>query len=77
MALKNSTFPTNDVRLFLSKQYPYAAKCFAEDMIKYGDSIESFLVQNWLKRYFTSNVAYIIYRKLEASICQTIECSQL
>jgi hypothetical protein len=77
MALKNSTFPTNDVRLFLSKQYPYAAKCFAEDMLKHGDLVESILVENWLRRYFPSNTARTIYRKLEASVYQMMDCSQL
>lgn len=77
MINKNSTFPTNDVSLFLSRQYPYAAKCFAEDMIKHGDSVDAILVQNWFKRYFPSNVAHTIYRNLEANVYQIMICSQL
>lgn len=65
--IQNSTFQTNSVKLFLDSQFPHASKCFAEDMIPYGESIQYILVENWFKRYFPSNLAYVLFRKLKAS----------
>jgi len=73
MALSKSTFETNEVTLFLSKRYPYATTCFAQDMLKHGDTVKSVVVEKWFKSYFPSEVAYSEYRMLEANVTQTVQ----
>jgi len=73
MALSKSTFKTNEVTLFLSKRYPYATTCFAQDMLKHGDTVKSVVVEKWFKSYFPSEVAYSEYRMLEANVTQTVQ----
>ena len=73
MALSKSTFKTNEVTLFLSKRYPYATTCFAQDMLKHGDTVKSVVVEKWFKSYFPSEVAYSEYRMLEANVTQTLQ----
>jgi len=72
MALSTATFETNQVTLYLARTKPYAARCFAEDMVKYGDRVKSTLVEKWFKTYFPSNVNQYEYRKLEANVTQTV-----
>ena len=73
MALSKSTFQTNAVTLFLARTKPYAARCFAEDMVKYGDTVPSIEVEKWFKRYFPSNVNQYEFRNLEANVTQTLQ----
>ena len=47
MALSTATFQTNEVTLFLSQRYPYATTCFAQDMLKHGDTVKSTIVEKW------------------------------
>lgn len=73
MALSTATFQTNQVALFLARTKPYAARCFAEDMVKYGDTVKSTVVEKWFRRYFTSEVAFYEYRNLEANVTQAVQ----
>ncbi len=73
MALSKSTFQTNAVTLFLARTKPYASRCFAEDMVKYGDTVPSIEVEKWFKRYFPSNVNQYEFRNLEANVTQTLQ----
>lgn len=73
MAISKSTFQTNQVTLFLARTKPYAARCFAEDMVKYGDTVPSLEVEKWFRRYFTSEAAFYEYRNLEANVTQTVQ----
>ena len=70
--MENSTFKTNEVTLFLAKRYPYAAQCFAQDTLEYGDTIPSMAVSKWFQRYFPSPKGFITFRELEASVTQTL-----
>ncbi len=70
MALSKATFETNQVTLHLAKTKPYAATCFAQDMVKYGDTVPSIEVEKWFKRYFPSNVNQYEFRNLEANVTQ-------
>jgi hypothetical protein len=47
MALSTASFQTNEVTLFLSQRYPYATTCFAQDMLKHGDTVKSTIVEKW------------------------------
>jgi hypothetical protein len=73
MAISTATFRTNEVTLFLSREFPYAATCFSQDMLKHGETVSSILVEKWFKSYFPSNVNQFQYRLLQASVTQTIQ----
>lgn len=68
----HAEFVTNEVTLYLNNKYPYAATCFAQDMLEYGDTVASTLVEKWFKSYFPSNVNQFEYRSLEANVTQRI-----
>jgi hypothetical protein len=72
MAISTATFQTNQVTLHLAKTKPYASRCFAEDMVKFGDTVPSIEVEKWFKRYFPSNVNQYEFRNLEANVTQTV-----
>ncbi len=67
----SSTFRTNEVTLFLAKKFPYASTSFAQDMVKYGDNVDSNIVENWFKRYFPTGPD--IFREMECECIQTIQ----
>jgi hypothetical protein len=72
VALQSATFNTNEVTLFLAKRFQYAAQCFAQETLKYGDTIPLMVVSNWFQKYFPSPTNYNIFRELEASVTQHI-----
>jgi hypothetical protein len=72
MALSTATFQTNEVTLFLSQRYPYATTCFAQDMLKHGDTVKSTIVEKWFRSYFPAESAFKLFRILEATVTQTI-----
>jgi len=76
MPISTARFHTNDVTLFLSKRFPYAAQCFAQDNLKYGDTILSQIVSNWFQRYFPSPKGYTTFRELECSVTQFVNFSK-
>ena len=73
MAISTATFQTNEVTLFLSRNFPYATTCFAQDMLKHGDTVKSTVVEKWFRGYFPSEVAAQQYRNLEANVTQTVQ----
>jgi hypothetical protein len=73
MALQSAKFNTNEVSLFLAKRFPYAAQCFAQETLEYGDTIPSMVVSKWFQRYFPSQTGFNTFRQLEASVTQFIE----
>ena len=73
MKYSTATFVTNEVALYLNRKYPYAATCFSQDMLQYGDVVESAIVEKWFKRYFPSNVNQFEFRSLEAAVTQTVQ----
>lgn len=73
MALQSAKFNTNEVSLFLARRFPYAAQCFAQETLKYGDTIPSMAVSKWFQRYFPSPTGFNTFRQLEASVTQFIE----
>lgn len=73
MALSKSTFQTNEVTLFLSQRYPYATTCFAQDMLQYGDTVKSVIVEKWFRSYFPADTAFKLFRILEANVTQTVQ----
>jgi len=72
MALSTATFETNQVTLFLSQRYPYATTCFAQDMLKHGDTVKSVIVEKWFRSYFPADTAFKLFRILEANVTQTV-----
>jgi hypothetical protein len=76
MAISTARFQTNDVTLFLAKRFPYAAQCFAQDNLKYGDTILSQTVSNWFQRYFPSPTGFNTFRELERSVTQFVNFSK-
>jgi hypothetical protein len=70
MALQSANFKTNDVTLFLSRSFPYAAQCFAQDMLKHGDTVPSLEVSKWFERYFPSPLGYNTFRNMECFVTQ-------
>ena len=71
MAYKTSTFETLQVRLFLDKQYPYAAQCFGQEHL--SDRVSATVVEKWFKRYFPAERAWALYRQLECVVVQHME----
>ena len=65
-----SEFHTNDVTLFLAKRFPYAAQCFAQETSKFGDTVPSQFVSNWIQTYFPSPTGFNTFRELERSVTQ-------
>jgi len=73
VALQSATFNTNEVTLFLAKRFQYAAQCFAQENLKYGDTIKSTVVSKWFQRYFPSPTNFNVFRELECSVTQFID----
>ena len=71
MAISQWTFNTLEVRLFLNRQYPYAAQCFAQDFTT--ETVPAIKVEKWFKSYFPSNMNQYMYRLLEANVTQTLQ----
>jgi hypothetical protein len=65
MAYKASTFETLQVRLFLAKQFPYAAQCFGQEHL--SERVSATVVEKWFKSYFPAEKAYSLYRQLECA----------
>ncbi len=76
MPISTARFHTNDVTLFLSKRFPYAAQCFAQDNLKHGDTILSQIVSDWFQRYFPSPTGHNTFRELECSVTQFVNFSK-
>ena len=65
-------FLTNEVVLFLAKEYPYASSCFSRDMLSSGEEVSALIVEKWFRRYFPSELAYKLFRQLELEVTQYI-----
>ena len=70
-AVISGSFETAKVVKYLAKSYPYAASCFAQDNAT--SDVDSLDVEKWFKRYFTSEMSYILYRDLSANVMQIIK----
>ncbi len=60
-----STYKVNDITLFLSKRFPYAATCFAQDNV-HRERIPASEVAKWFKSYFPSPTNHEVFRQMEA-----------
>lgn len=66
MKIKSLTFETNEITLFLSKQFPYAAQRFAQENLE--ETIPELAVEKWFKRYFPSPTNHITFNQLKLNI---------
>lgn len=57
------TFNTLQVRQFLSKEYPYASRCFAEDFVG-QDTLPHLTVSNWFQKYFPSPTGSNLFKQM-------------
>jgi len=71
MVYKESYYNTIEVRLFLAKQFPYAAQCFG--MEHTSETVKVTAIEKWFKRYFPAETAFSLFRQMEATITGYME----